>query len=252
MITFLSLALYIKHLINTLICVLPPLPVPKILQTKVKSEFSFRFRAIFATQYHLYGLYYPSVLPAMRLARLCKFSQTWERCGNFELLLHENALQFVLPPLPWSPNEVLLFVHNRLQVLNLETLTLGEDIDLASMLTFPEDMVINVELRLFVHWRAAAVDAESGSIYAQAEVSLGAQNLMKELGLFRLDWATKRWSRLSLLETPTKKLKEGAFLAVHSGVLYVGITETALHRDMTFQPFLRDFDEVHSLVQVVS
>ncbi len=224
------------------------------MQCRLKKDFEFRIHAAFLTRANLYAFYYHSAEMTLRLARMCRFSQTWERMIGFSLFQAEKTIQHVLP-LPWTRHkQVLLFVNNGIRLLRMDRpdgMTLS-NVDLRQMVELPPDMVVNVEVNLFVNWVAVTVDEDRPGLYCLAEVSAG-QLVNRELGVYRMDWPTQAWVRIPLPETPTKRLVRGDFIIQHGPYLSIGVVERRLHpEEGSYIRRANQFEQVVALTHVVS
>ncbi len=259
-----------------------------MMRTKRKSDLSFHFGVTFLTAYHLYGFYYESEsvdTDRLHLARFCRFSHTWEKVRSFSehpLADLPSDLIYALP-LPWaqqaSRREVLLFFLDHCDLLTIEPMVgVGPDgagaekpggsgdrafapvtttltpLSLLSMLSLPEDgageIVINVELALHVNWLQVVADPEHRAVYALVEVAVGGAYMgRKDRAVFRLDYTTRRWNRLELVERRGRRLARGHFMALHDGHLYIGLVRT---REMQLPKRYWSEDQANSLEEVVS
>lgn len=223
------------------------------MQCRLKKDFEFRIHAAFLTRANLYAFYYHSAEMTLRLARMCRFSQTWERMIGFSLFQAEKTIQHVLP-LPWTRHkQVLLFVNNGIRLLRMDRpdgMTLS-NVDLRQMVELPPDMVVNVEVNLFVNWVAVTVDEDRPGLYCLAEVSAG-QLVNRELGVYRMDWPTQAWVRIPLPETPTKRLVRGDFIIQHGPYLSIGVVERRLHpEEGSYIRRANQFEQVVALTHVI-
>ena len=237
----------------------------------------------------------------IRLGRLCRFSHTWQAVEGFPALRQpparwtgNNSCRLEALPLPWAQGpeggtnhrEVLLFYADHCALLTLTAAagadqgggrggggggggggalapvaTTLEQLSLLSMLSFPEGVVVNVDLTtLSVNWLAVVAWPERRAVFALARISLD-QRETPELGLFRLDFLADggaggrhRWRRLTLVERPDEghRLSEnGHFMALHDGHLYIGLV---VRREMQLPvEYWRSVDNEfsHSLEEVV-
>ena len=202
----------------------------------------------------------------IRLGRLCRFSHTWQAVEGFPALRQpparwtgNNSCRLEALPLPWAQGpegggtnhrEVLLFYADHCALLTLTAAagadqgggvggggggalapvaTTLEQLSLLSMLSFPEGVVVNVDLTtLSVNWLAVVAWPERRAVFALARISLD-QRGTPDLGLFRLDFLADgghRWRQLTLVERPAEghRLSErGHFMALHDGHLYIGL-----------------------------
>ncbi|KAH9410008.1 hypothetical protein TYRP_009757 [Tyrophagus putrescentiae] len=178
---------------------------------------------------------------------------TWERMIGFSLFQAEKTIQHVLP-LPWTRHkQVLLFVNNGIRLLRMDRpdgMTLS-NVDLRQMVELPPDMVVNVEVNLFVNWVAVTVDEDRPGLYCLAEVSAG-QLVNRELGVYRMDWPTQAWVRIPLPETPTKRLVRGDFIIQHGPYLSIGVVERRLHpEEGSYIRRANQFEQVVALTHVI-
>lgn len=231
------------------------------MQCKSRAAFAFRIKASFCTPNYLYAFYYVAYDTRMQLARFCLYSYTWQRIRSFNKAIPDRC-GFIPLALPWSENhrEVLLFWPSHCSLLTLGPPSTREsslplhttvrDLDLISMLALPDpdEMVVNIEMAIYISWQAVTVDRERQAVYALLEISLGAYN-NRDLAVFRLDWPTRLWTRLSLVEKPETPLALGDFVAYHDDHLYIGMVSKD---DMPAVFPTWTVDEAYILTTVVS
>ncbi len=241
---------------------------------------AFTFEAAFLTAYHLYAFYKrPSEGGRVHLGRFCRFSHTWQAVDSFPALPPNSSHRPYLTnerlhalPLPWAQGaigrEVMLFYGNQCVLLTLEAhpepsnaaafAPVGaklEQLSLRSMLSLPEreglaEIVINVEpADISTYWLQVVAEPERRAVYALAQLAVG--NNRPELGIFRLDVATRQWTRLTLVEDRRPRghrLTAGHFMALFDGHLYIGQVSAGMVQ--TPQGSLDD-DESLALEEVV-
>ncbi len=221
----------------------------------------FTFEAAFLTAYHLYAFYKrPSEGARIRLGRLCRFSHAWQAVDFFPVFPPSNTSQqqqtlsnerLHALPLPWaqgaSGREVMLFYGEhcaRLMLWPIRDPRIGgacspmatlEQFSLRSMISLPEEAIDgNGEMEIdnvtmkepaaasqlsWIHWIQVIAEPERRAVLALAELSV-----CDTLGLFRLDLASRKWTRLALVEDRSSghRLTAGHFMALLDGHLYIG------------------------------
>lgn len=164
---------------------------------------------------------------------MCRLTHVWESIDfRIGLSILREPTQAVY--LPWS-DQLVLFFLTTVAVVSLNPAINVSYFGLEGMLEMADDHPVNVRIpRLFAEWTAVAVDAEERLLYVQCNLTMIGDFVPRELGVYRLDVATKKFTSLLLIETERKVMKPALFMAVardgDGGVnsqkrLFIGVKE---------------------------
>lgn len=199
---------------------------------------------LFGTGRYLYAFYNANTIDSFyHVGRMCTLTNTWSRLTERGIFIPYGT--FVLPfakhdrgALGREKRAFLLFTPS--QGVNVVSLDEGDGVHVLNEPQFiPVDTMLSQPepaglaggaeapppaphpFPLFIKWIAAAVECAHEFIFIQAEVALSRAGLLRNTAIFCLHLATKRWTKLAIEETETRKMPVGAAMALHAGHLYL-------------------------------
>lgn len=241
----------------------PMIETAKGLACGTETRLDMRAAFLYGAGRYLYAFYNANPVNSFYfVGRLCSVTHTWERLGTRNDGIFLPWGSFVLPYAKRRPSGQLVrafLLFTPTQGVKIVSLNSNDKVCLPpndgyaipydTMLQEPQpqgpadrDALDLLELgaqavnnfALFIKWLSGVVDTANDSVYLQAEVSLSQAGLLRNTAIFRLNVLTKRWDKLAIEETESRKMPVGAAMALHDGHLYMVVRKKKVSQGTAF------------------